>query len=269
MCGKPAASTVFRTPISTCELFPLNTQVEPGAIVSRVAENFIRFGSYQLPASRNDHKLLKQIADHTIKRSFPQYLDASDEFDDDENRYVLLLRDVIERTAKMVSHWHTVGFVHGVCNTDNFSVLGLTIDYGPYGFLDEYNPAYTPNTSDLPGRRYCYGRQPTIGLWNLVKFAEALVPLIGLAAAQAAVERYKDIFTEELQGKVQRKLGLMSWVSEDDEMHSALLENMQKVGGSFPRRGLGALESLGLTPTRMLPLCFPVRSGTKGRSGFH
>ncbi|KAJ8904826.1 hypothetical protein NDN08_001340 [Rhodosorus marinus] len=203
-------------------------QVEPGAVVCRVAENFVRLGSFQLPAYRNDLDLLKKIANYTIDRSFPQFSSVTDDFDDEENRYVLFLREVISRTVKMIVKWQAVGFVHGVCNTDNFSVLGVTIDYGPYGFLDSYDPSYTPNTTDLPGRRYCYGRQPSIGLWNLTRFAEALVPLIGVRGAEAELERYQTLFVDETESSMQRKLGLLSWTSADDKLVQSFLDQMRE-----------------------------------------
>ncbi|MBG3852707.1 YdiU family protein, partial [Xanthomonas hortorum pv. carotae] len=126
-------------------------QREPGAIVCRVAPSFIRFGNFELPSARGDSALLRQWADFTIARDFPELKGAG------ENLYAAWFAQVCERTAVMVAHWMRVGFVHGVMNTDNMSILGLTIDYGPYGWVDDYDPDWTPNTTDAQGRRYRFG----------------------------------------------------------------------------------------------------------------
>ena len=141
---------------------------EPGAVVCRVAPSFIRFGHFELPASRGDEALLRRLVEFTIARDFP---DFSADPDDGLIRW---FAERCERTARLMVHWMWVGFVHGVMNTDNMSILGLTIDYGPYGWVDDFDPSWTPNTTDASGRRYCFGRQPEIARWNLERLAEAL-----------------------------------------------------------------------------------------------
>lgn len=148
-----------------------NVKLEPGAVVCRVAPSFIRFGTFEIHTVRGDIALLTQLVDFTIARDFP-YLTGSTA----EQRSAWF-RAVCERTATMIVHWMRVGFVHGVMNTDNMSILGLTIDYGPYGWLDDYDPDWTPNTTDAGGRRYRYGQQPAVAQWNLVQLANAIVPL--------------------------------------------------------------------------------------------
>ncbi|MBX3040438.1 MAG: YdiU family protein [Bdellovibrionaceae bacterium] len=186
---------------------------EPGAIVCRVSPSFLRFGNFQIFAARGETQLLRTLVDETMNRFFPELSTES------PAREAEWFRIICERTAVLMGEWMRVGFVHGVMNTDNMSILGLTIDYGPYGWLDDYDPSWTPNTTDLPGRRYCYGRQPAIGLWNLTRLAEALLTL---------VPEQKDLFEESLasfQGVFQKvflrsqaqKLGLKELDLERDE----------------------------------------------------
>ncbi len=141
-------------------------QREPGAIVCRVAPSFIRFGNFELPSARGDNALLRQWVDFTIARDFPELVGTA------EALYADWFAQVCQRTAVMVAHWMRVGFVHGVMNTDNMSILGLTIDYGPYGWVDDYDPDWTPNTTDAQGRRYRFGTQPQVAYWNLGRLAQ-------------------------------------------------------------------------------------------------
>ena len=163
---------------------------EPGAIVCRVAPSFIRFGNFELPASRGDNALLRQLADFCIRRDFPEL----------RGRRRAALRRVVRRRSAsaprvMVAHWMRVGFVHGVMNTDNMSILGLTIDYGPYGWVDNYDLDWTPNTTDAHGRRYRFGWQPKIAHWNLARLAQALSPLFtSVEPLQAGLQRYVDTY---------------------------------------------------------------------------
>ncbi len=148
-----------------------HAKAEPGAIVCRVAPSFLRFGSFELPASRGDVVLLKRMVDACIARDFPELQGSGD---------ALLgawFGTVCRRSAEMVAHWMRVGFVHGVMNTDNMSVLGLTIDYGPYGWVEDFDPEWTPNTTDAQGRRYRFGTQPQVVFWNLTRLAQAVAPL--------------------------------------------------------------------------------------------
>lgn len=179
-----------------------NPEVEPGAIVCRVAPSFIRFGTFELPTSRRDVALLERLVDFTIARDFPHL-----EGDAAEKR-AAWFREVCERTATLAVHWMRVGFVHGVLNTDNMSILGLTIDYGPYGWLEEFDPTWTPNTTDAQWRRYAFGRQPEIVQWNLLRLADALGPLFpSPEPLQAGIDRFADRFIAEHEAMNAAKFG--------------------------------------------------------------
>ena len=198
---------------------------EPGAIVCRVAPSFIRFGHFELPASRGDVELLRQLVDFCIARDFPE-LATLEESDGD--RRVEWFGQVAERTARMVAHWMRVGFVHGVMNTDNMSILGLTIDYGPYGWVDDFDPDWTPNTTDAHGRRYRFGWQPKIAYWNLTRLAHALSPLFeDPAPLREGLQRYTDAFVDADRGNIARKFGLAACGDADVELMQELHVLMQ------------------------------------------
>jgi len=163
-----------------------NAEEEPGAVVCRVARSFTRFGNFELPASRGDVALLRKLAEYTLRRELP-HLDVPPSGDLAPEHFVRLFAEVARTTTEMVAHWMRVGFVHGVMNTDNMSILGETIDYGPYGWLEGYDPGWTPNTTDGEGRRYAFGNQPAIAHWNLCRLGGALVPLIGEVAPVQAI----------------------------------------------------------------------------------
>ncbi len=202
-----------------------NPQPEPGAVVCRVAPSFIRFGSFELPASRGDTVLLRQLADFCIDRDFPHLADAG------ASRYADWFAEVCERTAQMVAHWMRVGFVHGVMNTDNMSILGLTIDYGPYGWIDDYDPDWTPNTTDAHGRRYRFGTQPQVAHWNLVRLAQALSPLFdGVEPLQAGLDRFQAAWAQADRDNVVAKLGLAHWRDDDAGLMAALQSLMHRGG---------------------------------------
>jgi uncharacterized protein YdiU (UPF0061 family) len=176
---------------------------EAGAVVCRVAPSFIRFGNFEIFAARAEHAVLEQLVDFTIARDFP-HIEG-----DAAGRRSAWLAEVGERTARMIVHWMRVGFVHGVMNTDNMSILGLTIDYGPYGWLDDFDPDWTPNTTDASGRRYRYAQQPAIAQWNLVRLAEAVAPLFGSEAPlHDAIARFGSTFTHEYDRMNAAKLGI-------------------------------------------------------------
>ncbi|MEO5699488.1 MAG: protein adenylyltransferase SelO [Casimicrobiaceae bacterium] len=180
---------------------------EPGAIVCRVAPSFIRFGNFELPAARGDTALLRQLVDFTIGRDFAGLLDRTGTIDAEAR--TRWFASVCERTARLMAEWLRVGFVHGVMNTDNMSILGLTIDYGPYGWIDDFDPDWTPNTTDAHGRRYCFGQQPEIAYWNLGQLARALAPAFAdPAPLQAGLARYVETFRAAQRRTVAAKLGL-------------------------------------------------------------
>ena len=192
-----------------------NPRLEPGAIVCRVAPSFIRFGNFELPASRGDLGVLERLADFTIRRDFPGLVLASGRSDDEELR-AEWFGQVCERTATMIAGWMRVGFVHGVMNTDNMSILGLTIDYGPYGWIDNFDPDWTPNTTDAQGGRYRFGQQPQVAYWNLNRLANALVPLFSSHdALHAGLARYAAAFAASTRADIAGKLGLRECTDGD------------------------------------------------------
>jgi serine/tyrosine/threonine adenylyltransferase len=184
-------------------LYDGHPREEPGAVVCRIAPSFLRFGNFEIFASRDDVTVLRRLTDFTIRTYFPELGEPS------RDVYVAWLKEVARRTAQMVAGWMSVGFVHGVMNTDNMSILGLTIDYGPYGFLDDFAPDWTPNITDAQGRRYRYGSQPRVALWNLVCLANALYPLVeDVAELEGALETYSEALEAARAKLVAGKLGL-------------------------------------------------------------
>ncbi|MFD1874146.1 protein adenylyltransferase SelO [Hymenobacter bucti] len=198
-----------------------NARPEPGAIVARVAPTFVRFGSFQILAAQGEIDNLRALADYVIHHHYPELGAPSPEV------YVRWFAEIARRTAVMVAHWMTMGFVHGVLNTDNMSILGLTIDYGPYGWLEPYDPDWTPNTTDFGGRRYAFGQQPRIGMWNLMALAQALGPLVAdPQALRAGLDIYAETFADTEHALWLRKLGL---TAHDPASDRALTEALPAV----------------------------------------
>ncbi len=185
---------------------------EPGAVVCRVAPSFTRFGSFQILAARGETEVLRQLLDFTIRIDFAHLGAPSPAV------YLRWFDEVCRRTADLMVHWMRVGFVHGVMNTDNMSVLGLTIDYGPYGWLEDFDPNWTPNTTDAATRRYRFGHQPQVALWNLAQLANAIYPLIEQAEPlERSLADYQSYFQRGWQTMMAHKLGLKSFVSGSDD----------------------------------------------------
>jgi len=201
-------------------LYDGNRAYEKGAVVCRVAPSFIRFGSFQIFASRQDTNTLQKLVDYTIETHFPEIKERGVE------AYLQFFGEVTQRTLDLVIHWQRVGFVHGVMNTDNMSIHGITIDYGPYGWLEGYDHGWTPNTTDSASRRYRYGQQPQVALWNLFQLANALYPLIKeVKPLENILERYKVNYQKQSLQMMKEKLGL----SLKDEEDGNLIGRLQEV----------------------------------------
>ncbi|MGB1042287.1 MAG: protein adenylyltransferase SelO [Tenacibaculum sp.] len=199
-----------------------NPAYEKGAIVSRLAPSFIRFGNFEILAARENTPTLKALADYTIKHFYPEITSEG------KQKYLDFFSEILNKTISMIVHWQRVGFVHGVMNTDNMSILGLTIDYGPYGWLEGYDFGWTPNTTDLQHKRYRYGNQSQIGLWNLFKLANALYPLIEDAnPLQEILNTYSAIYNKQYHQMMKAKIGIVNNNEEDKELIGRLEETLQ------------------------------------------
>jgi hypothetical protein len=185
-------------------------EVETGAMLVRMAPSHVRFGTFEVFYYRKQHDHLRTLADYVIDQHFPHLRDARD-------KYARFFAEVVERTAKLIAQWQAVGWAHGVMNTDNMSILGLTLDYGPYGFMDDYDAGFICNHSDHNGR-YAFNQQPYIGLWNLSCFAQALLPLVEKDTLKAGLETYQSLFEQEYQKRMRAKFGLVDEQREDDEL---------------------------------------------------
>ena len=205
-------------------LYDGNPAPEPGAVVCRVAPSFVRFGNFEICVAQRNIELLKQLADFTIENDFTELAGLSE-----PDRYVAWYEEILNRTIQMVVDWMRVGFVHGVMNTDNMSILGLTIDYGPYGWLEDYDPDWTPNTTDAETRRYRFGQQPWVAQWNLLQLANSLVPLIGeTKPLEDLLNGYPAKYQQAWERTVRSKLGL-NQSEEDDTLLVTELENVLKL----------------------------------------
>ena len=204
-------------------LYDGHPAAEPGAVVCRIAPSFTRFGHFEILASRQEKDLLRRLVDFTIETDFPELADEREA----KKRALAWFAEVSERTADMIVHWMRVGFVHGVMNTDNMSVLGLTIDYGPYGWLEGYDPTWTPNTTDASTRRYRFGAQPAVAQWNLLQLAKAIYPLIEDAdPLNEVLNGFAARYTRGSEAMVAAKLGLREYLPSDEQLSSELFELM-------------------------------------------
>ena len=193
---------------------------ERGAMLMRIAESHLRFGHFEHFYYSNQQDKVQLLAEYAIRHHWPQWVDEHD-------RYLLWFTDVVKRTAGMIAQWQSVGFAHGVMNTDNMSILGLTLDYGPFGFLDDYQPDFICNHSDYQGR-YSFENQPMIGLWNLNRLAHALSGLMSTEQLKQALSHYEPELMRVWGERMRAKLGLLSADSVDNEILSGLLTLMTK-----------------------------------------
>ena len=222
-------------------------QMETAAVLTRVAPSFIRFGHFEHFSHHDQHGDLKKLVDFVIEHHYPACRDAA-------HPVVALLEQVTRRTAELMADWQSVGFCHGVMNTDNMSILGLTIDYGPFGFLDAFDPGHICNHSDHQGR-YAWARQPNVGFWNLHALAQALLPLIGDSdLALAALETYKSAYAEAMLQRWSAKLGLQTRLDGDQALIDDLLKRMaaDKADFTITFRRLAAFDSAPGAPNATL-----------------
>jgi hypothetical protein len=213
--------------IVTSEQPVYREQPEHGAMLLRVAESHVRFGHFEHFYYRKQPEQVQQLADFVIARHWPQFQDQSD-------GYLQWFTDVVERTARLIAHWQTVGFAHGVMNTDNMSILGITIDYGPYGFLDDYQPDYICNHSDHQGR-YAFDNQPAVALWNLHRLAQTLSGLMSTEQLQMALAAYEPALMRAYGEHMRAKLGFFTQSQQDNDLLTGLLSMMAQEGRDYSR----------------------------------
>ncbi len=230
-------------------------QVETGAIVTRMAPSHVRFGSFEVFYYRQQHEQLRILADYVIANHYPHLVD-------DRDKYARFFNDVMERTAKLIAQWQAAGWAHGVMNTDNMSILGLTLDYGPFGFMDDYDPGFICNHSDHNGR-YAFNQQPYIGLWNLSCLAQALLPIIPKDELKPALDRYTPIHQAQYLNLMRGKLGLEGARAEDESLVTDLLFLMAESHVDYTNlfRALGDFRSVAGDKNESLRDCFVNRDG--------
>ena len=212
-------------------------QVETAATLLRMAPSHVRFGSFEVFYYRQQHEQLRILADYVIQNYYPHLLDVSD-------KYAGFFNEIMERTAKLIAQWQAVGWAHGVMNTDNMSILGLTLDYGPFGFIDDYDPGFICNHSDHNGR-YAFNQQPFIGLWNLSCLAQALLPIIPKEELKAALDRYTPVHQRQYLDLMRSKLGLEGTGDADEPLVNDLLVLMAESHADYTIffRALGDFRS--------------------------
>jgi len=223
LCGEAFHGLGIPTTRSLCIIGGEETvyreTAERGAMLVRMAPSHVRFGTFEVFFYRKQHDLLKVLADYVIAEHFPDFIDSAE-------KYSQMLLEVAKRTGQMIAQWQAVGWAHGVMNTDNMSILGLTMDYGPYGFMDAFNPGFIPNHSDHQGR-YSYQNQPDIGYWNIRALAQALSPLVDPAEIPKAPEMYESTMVNTYAELMRGKLGLQESHDGDDRLTTNLLSLMQ------------------------------------------
>ena len=211
--------------------------VEPGALIVRMAPSHVRFGSFEVFAHRGQTEPVKTLVDYVIEQHYPHLKEADD-------RYVAFLREVVARTARLIAKWQAAGFAHGVMNTDNMSILGITLDYGPYGFVEDFDPGFICNHSDETGR-YAFDQQPRIGYWNLAALAQSLLSLMTADQAQAALNAYPDAFNSHMHELMTAKLGLTTTDEGDQPLWTNLIDLLAatRVDYSIFFRALGPFST--------------------------
>jgi uncharacterized protein YdiU (UPF0061 family) len=227
-------------PVIRDQFYDGNPKPERGAVVLRLAPSWFRIGSLEILAKKNELQLLRQLLDFVTEHYFP----LTDKTDED--RYLSLFSTIVSETAELIAKWQSVGFTHGVCNTDNFSLLSLTIDYGPFGFMEEYNPRFVPNTSDDEGR-YSYENQPGIGVFNLEKLGEALKPVLKHRQAeqlQYILNSYERIYKIKFMELFRQKLGFSTDDKDDENIVAVFLKIMEDTKSDFTMsfRELGEID---------------------------
>ncbi|HEY4102214.1 MAG TPA: YdiU family protein [Gemmatimonadales bacterium] len=203
--------------------------VERAAVLVRIAPTHVRFGSFEVFASRSMFDAVAQLADYVIGLHLPQLLTLAA-----AERYAGWYREVVSRTARLMAAWTATGFTHGVLNTDNMSILGITLDYGPYGWIDRYDPGFIPNHSD-PAGRYAFDQQPMVGLWNCARLGEALRSLLTESDILASLESYREVFDAELGRLMRAKLGLVAHEPDDADLATALFAILNAARGDYTR----------------------------------
>ena len=211
--------------------------LEPGALLVRLAPTHVRFGTFEYFYHRGMHPELRTLADFVIEHHYPQFADQP-------NKYAVWLTEIVARTARLMAQWQSVGFAHGVMNTDNMSILGITLDYGPFGFLDQYDAGFICNHSDHSGR-YAFDQQPNIGLWNSVCLAEALTPLMPIDDAKAALETYQPVYAHHYFNLMREKFGMKESNREASEILNEALALLQANQVDYTRfmRALGNFKT--------------------------
>lgn len=215
---------------STGELIYREQALE-GAVLTRIAQSHLRVGTFQYAANFAEKEDLRALAHYAIERHNPNIMQA-------ENRYLALLEHVLEKQAALIAKWQSVGFIHGVMNTDNMTISGETIDYGPCAFMDVFDPTTVYSSIDTQGR-YAYGNQPNMALWNLTRFAESLLPILhdnleeAIALAQPVVETFPSMFEANYFSEMGKKLGLLSIEAQDEKLILQLLDYMQRFEADF------------------------------------
>ena len=242
LCSEAMAALGIPTTRALCvtgsDQLVMREQPETSAVTTRMAQSFVRFGSFEHWYYQKNLAELKTLADYVIANFYP-------ELQQQNNPYKALLTEVTLRTAEMIAHWQAVGFMHGVMNTDNMSILGLTLDYGPFGFMEAFDALHICNHTDQQGR-YAYAKQPRIGEWNCFALGQALSPLIGsVEETQAALAIYKPAYFEKFQSLMHAKLGLQTSEADDGKLFDDMFEIMQGSHVDFTLffRRLGELQA--------------------------